>query len=250
MLIFIPNYKKTEWGAEIVLCDNNSYVFDDNTGDVFKAKHSIPFYIKILESEKDLSLQVHPENQHEVWIMADGKPANSTSDYYSDTQYIAGLKWWAKIWMLKVLPRRLWKLVCAKRHFISYCPVLIENSTIHSLLKGNRVLEIQDRIEDGNKTYRFGDLDSSMNREYQFESAYKIASESGVPIFLKSCIEPYIDRRKKSYGLFYLFSDIELNGKKYRKNSLIFGDIGDIVKSPSYSTKILKIRYDGSVTKQ
>lgn len=247
MLIFIPNYKKTAWGSEITLCGDHSYVFDDSKGVAYKAKHTIPFIIKILESKKDLSLQVHPHEQNEVWVVADGKQNGAKSDYYSDTQYIAGLKWWAKLWMLKVLPRKLWSFLCQKHYFISYCPVLIQNSTIHSLLKGNRVLEIQDKIEGGNKTFRFGDLDPSMNRAYQFEEAYNIADQGGVPIFLKNCIEPYIDRRRESFGLFYLFSDIEVGGKKYKKNNLIFGDIGDIVKGAEYPMKILKIRYNGTV---
>lgn len=250
MLLFIPKTKTTEWGYETILFSENTQILDTESGLVSKVKSGgfkTPFIIKILKSEKDLSLQVHPSGQHEVWVPVYGEHEKSNGrsrSFIGGGEFVAGLKKWARTWMLKALPRCLWKPLLNKYRLLNYYPIFISSSTPHSLLKGNRVLEIQVNIGK-NDTYRFGDLDSSLKREYQFNKANSICSPHSLPNYSSSVLNNFVEMKpSSSKGLFYLYKDALICGSKYQKGNLIYGDIGGWINSKDYETTFLKIKYN------
>lgn len=159
LLYFHPVSKEYIWGSESWLLSDQSVIANgEHQGSTLKDLFPFPLLLKLIDAKENLSIQVHPKEKNEVWYFL--KPGSA----------IAGLKKSMDRFSLEegIKAKKLDSLLqtyTLKEGDSLYIPA----GTVHSLLAGSYLLEVQ---ENCNTTYRLYDWERE--RDLHIEDALRV----------------------------------------------------------------------------
>ncbi len=158
---------------------------DLNLSEYYKKNHDkfnnfnseeFPLLVKIIDANDKLSVQVHPDNKlaqelddypfgkSEAWYIIDHKP---------NAKIIVGSKTKNKEELISAIKKRDWNNVYNVINSVKHIALNIDAGTIHAILEGNLIYEVQ---QSSNLTYRMYDFDRLENnkpRELHIEKSIK-----------------------------------------------------------------------------
>lgn len=178
-----------------------------------------PILIKFIDAKKDLSIQVHPDDDYalknegqygktEMWYIMECDEGSFV--YYGFSREVSKEELQERI-KNKTLPEVLNKVEVQKADVL-----FIEPGTIHAIGKGNVIAEIQ---QNSNVTYRVYDYGrkgpDGKERDLHIEKALQVTKT--VPILRKKSFEPHIVSCP-----YFTVDKLVLDGQHVKK---VFGEI-------------------------
>lgn len=162
-----------------------------------RAKAELPILVKLIDAKKDLSVQVHPDDEY-ARVYENGQLGKTEMWYVLHADMGAELVYGFRHDISKAEVRKSIKNGSIEQH-LQYVPVqkddvfMIEAGTVHAIGKGVVIAEIQ---ESSNLTYRLFDYDrldkKGRKRELHIDKALDVAK-------LSSSIEPRQPMRVLNY---------------------------------------------------
>lgn len=189
------------------------------TGTHARKYDEFPILIKFIDAKKDLSIQVHPDDDYalknegqygktEMWYIMECDEGSFV--YYGFSREVSKEEFQERI-KNKTLPEVLNKVEVQKGDVL-----FIEPGTIHAIGKGNVIAEIQ---QNSNVTYRVYDYGrkgpDGKERDLHIEKALQVTKT--VPILRKKSFEPHIVSCP-----YFTVDKLVLDGQRMKK---VFGEI-------------------------
>lgn len=262
----LPYYSEKVWGYEkwqLSTHKNGYSLIEHEKDNLFSyLGREIPILIKIIKANDDLSIQVHPNNEfalkhendkgkNECWYILDAK---------ENAEVICGLKDGISENDLVKNIREGTVINCLNRIKVQKGDMIyIPSGTVHSILGGIRLIEIQQNSDITYRLYDFGrgrrlHIDKGIkcidyinkNRCGKIDN-FNILSTSDFTVEKINIGFRFNDKVNKDYYVFYIING---SGKIYSDNIEMKADIGDmflIKYNTNYHIKgkmeVLKIYY-------
>ena len=148
------------WGCEYWLISNHKdgdCLLEGTNKKLSEVYPNYPLLIKIIEANKDLSIQVHPDVKSECWYILDCK---------EDGDIIVGHNAQTKQDFINCIKNNLWDSFLRKIKIKKDDIIQIDPGTVHAIKGGTLILETQ---QTSNTTYRVYDYGS--DRELHIDQA-------------------------------------------------------------------------------